>query len=48
LYDTFGFPLEMTVELASERGLTVDETGFSKAFEEHQAKSRAGAEQKFK
>lgn len=48
LYDTFGFPLEMTKELAEERGLTVDEEGFAKAFEEHQAKSRAWAEQKFK
>ncbi|QFR38696.1 alanine--tRNA ligase [Candidatus Gracilibacteria bacterium 28_42_T64] len=48
LYDTYGFPLEMTVELANEKGLKVDETGFAKAFEEHQAKSRAGAEQKFK
>ena len=48
LYDTFGFPLELTKELAAEKGLTVDEAGFAKAFEEHQAKSRAGAEQKFK
>ena len=47
LYDTYGFPLEMTVELAEEKGLGVDEAGFAKAFEEHQAKSRAGAEQKF-
>ncbi|MBQ7226896.1 MAG: alanine--tRNA ligase [Clostridia bacterium] len=48
LYDTFGFPIEMTVELASEAGLKVDMDGFNKAFEEHMAKSRAGAEQKFK
>ncbi len=48
LYDTYGFPIELTKELAQEKGLTVDETGFRKAFEEHQAKSRAGAEQKFK
>lgn len=48
LYDTYGFPLEMTVEIATERGLKVDEAGFKKAEEEHQAKSRAGAEQKFK
>lgn len=47
LYDTFGFPLEMTLELAKERSLTVDEVGFSKAFTTHQATSRAGAEQKF-
>ncbi len=48
LYDTYGFPLELTKELAQEQGLTVDEAGFNAAFEEHQAKSRAGAEQKFK
>ena len=48
LYDTYGFPLEMTVELALENWLKVDEEGFNKAFEEHQAKSRAWAEQKFK
>ena len=48
LYDTYGFPLEMTVELALEKWLKVDEKGFEKAFEEHQAKSRAWAEKKFK
>lgn len=48
LYDTYGFPLELTKEMAAEQNLTVDEEGFNKAFEEHQAKSRAGAEQKFK
>jgi alanyl-tRNA synthetase len=48
LYDTYGFPLELTKEMAAEQKLTVDEDGFNKAFEEHQAKSRAGAEQKFK
>jgi alanyl-tRNA synthetase len=47
LYDTYGFPLEMTKEMAHERGLGVDEAGFTQCFEEHQAKSRAGAEQKF-
>ncbi|MSR86649.1 alanine--tRNA ligase [Candidatus Peribacteria bacterium] len=47
LYDTYGFPLELTKELAAERGLTVDEKGFEKAFEEHQKLSRAGAAQKF-
>lgn len=41
LYDTFGFPLELTIELASEKGYTVDEEGFKTAFEEHQAKSKA-------
>ncbi|MDD4628438.1 MAG: alanine--tRNA ligase [Candidatus Peribacteraceae bacterium] len=48
LYDTYGFPLELTKELAQERKMTVDESGFKKAFEEHQKLSRAGAEQKFK
>jgi alanyl-tRNA synthetase len=48
LYDTYGFPIEMTRELATEFGKTVDDEGFAKAFAEHQAKSRAGAEQKFK
>ncbi|MDD3145632.1 MAG: alanine--tRNA ligase [Candidatus Gracilibacteria bacterium] len=48
LYDTFGFPLEMTQELALEVGLTVDEVGFKEAEKKHQALSRAGAEQKFK
>jgi alanyl-tRNA synthetase len=48
LYDTYWFPLEMTVELAKEKGLKVDEEWFKKAEEEHQAKSRAWAEQKFK
>ena len=48
LYDTFGFPIEMTEELAKEAGLKVDREGYEKAFEEHMAKSRAGAEQKFK
>ena len=48
LYDTFGFPIELTVELAKEMNFEVDVEGFNKKFEEHQAKSRAGAEQKFK
>ena len=48
LYDTFGFPLEMTKELAIESGLKVDEEWFNKAQTEHQEKSRAWAEQKFK
>lgn len=47
LYDTYGFPIEMTRDVASESGLIVDEKGFAKAFEEHQEKSRAGAEKKF-
>ncbi len=48
LYDTYGFPIEMTAELAKERGLEVDMKSYEKAFEEHQNKSRAGAEQTFK
>ncbi|MFK7780181.1 MAG: alanine--tRNA ligase [Candidatus Gracilibacteria bacterium] len=48
LYDTFGFPLEMTMELAHERGLTVGEEGFHVAHKKHQELSRAGAEKKFK
>jgi alanyl-tRNA synthetase len=48
LYDTYGFPIELTEELAKEQGLTVDIEGFKMKFEEHQALSRKGAEQKFK
>ena len=48
LYDTFGFPLEFTQELAGEKGFTVDEEGYHAAFAEHQKKSQAGAEQRFK
>jgi len=48
LYDTYGFPLEMTMELAVEHGLSVDVDDFNVAFKRHQELSRAGAEQKFK
>ncbi|MBO4836443.1 MAG: hypothetical protein J5564_01985, partial [Clostridia bacterium] len=48
LYDTYGFPIEITKELAAEHGLTVDEEDFKKRFEQHQATSRSGAEQIFK
>lgn len=48
LYDTYGFPIEITKELAAENGLTVDEADFAKRFEQHQATSRSGAEQIFK
>ena len=48
LYDTFGFPLEMTVELATEAGLKVDFEGFKEAEKKHQELSRAGSAQKFK
>ncbi len=44
LYDTFGFPLELTVELATERGFTVDQTGFDEAFRAHQELSKAQAQ----
>lgn len=40
LFDTFGFPLELTVEMANEIGFVVDEEGFKKAFSLHQQKSR--------
>ena len=48
LYDTFGFPIEMTEELAAENGYAVDVEGFKQKFAEHQAKSHAGSEQRFK
>ncbi len=47
LYDTYGFPIEITVELAQEKGLSVDEAGFAERFKQHQETSHAGAEQKF-
>ncbi len=48
LYDTFGFPIEMTMELAAEKGLKVDEADFAERFKKHQELSHQGAEQKFK
>lgn len=48
LYDTYGFPIELTEELAHEKNLEVDTDGFYELFKEHQEKSRAGAEGKFK
>ena len=48
LYETYGFPPEMTEELAKEQGLEVDMTDFQRLFKEHQDKSRLGSEQKFK
>jgi len=48
LYDTFGFPPEMTGEFAGEIGMDIDMEGFKKHFNEHQEKSRAGATEKFK
>jgi alanyl-tRNA synthetase len=47
LYDTFGFPIEFTLEIAAERSLTVDKAGFDEAFIRHQELSHAGAEQRF-
>ena len=48
LYDTYGFPIELTEELASEHHLKVDTEGFKQKFKEHQEKSRAGSKGKFK
>ena len=48
LYATYGYPVEMTKELAAERGLTIDEEGFKANFEAHQKNSQQGAEQRFK
>jgi len=48
LYDTYGFPIELTIEMAREKGLSVDEHGFAERFKQHQLTSQAGAEQRFK
>ena len=48
LFDTFGFPIEITTELASEKGFVVDRQGYEDAFKAHREKSQAGSEQKFK
>ncbi|AGT44734.1 alanine--tRNA ligase [Treponema pedis] len=48
LYDTYGFPIELTEELASEHGMTVNREEFEDAFKKHQELSRAGSEQVFK
>ena len=48
LYDTYGFPPEVTKELASENGYEIDMDAFNELFKKHQEKSRAGSEQKFK
>ncbi len=47
LYDTYGFPLEMTKDLAKEYNLKIDEQGFEQAFKKHQELSRVGAKEKF-
>ena len=48
LYDTYGFPPEVTKELAEENGYEIDQKEFNELFKKHQEKSRAGSEQKFK
>ena len=48
LFSTYGFPIEVTRELAKEKGWTIDEEEFAKEFAKHQDLSRKGAEQKFK
>lgn len=48
LYDTYGFPLELTAELAAEHGLEVDRPGFAQAAEAHQRQSRQGAAGRFR
>lgn len=47
LFETYGFPLELTGEMAAEKGIAVDEKGFWEEFKKHQEISRAGAEKKF-
>src|SRR3989344_1768835 len=48
LFTTYGFPFEMTLEIAHERGIDVDEDGFAAAMKKHRELYRAGSEQKFK
>ena len=48
LYETYGFPPEVTSDCAREQGLKVDSSEFDRLFKEHQEKSRMGSEQKFK
>ena len=48
LYDTYGFPPEVTKELAEENGMKIDLKEFNELFKQHQEKSRSGSEQKFK
>ncbi len=48
LYETYGFPPEITADLAKEKGFEIDLTEFDKLFKQHQEKSRLGSEQKFK
>ena len=48
LYDTYGFPIELTLELASEKGIKVDENGFNEMFKKHQELSRTSSQGMFK
>ncbi len=48
LYDTYGFPIELTIEEAKDRGMSVDVDGFYERFREHQEKSRTASKGKFK
>ena len=48
LYDTYGFPIELTVELANEQGISVDVEGFKEKFKAHQELSRTASSGKFK
>ncbi len=48
LFTTYGFPLELTKELAIEKGIEIDEKAFQEKFLKHQELSRVGSEQKFK
>jgi alanyl-tRNA synthetase len=48
LFETYGFPLSLTVEMAQEDGLTVDQDGFQAQYQEHKERSRLGTQQKFK
>ena len=48
LYDTYGFPIELTEELAKEKGLNVDTDGFKEKFKEHQELSRTASKGMFK
>ena len=48
LYDTYGFPVELTEELAAEKGMTINREEFDEAYKKHQELSRAGSEQVFK
>ena len=48
LFTSYGFPIELTIEIAKEKGIAVDIDGFNAEFKRHQDLSRSGAEQKFK